>query len=243
MVNREQLFKNLRRQQRHYTAAKASLEAIADKHFVAAVGPSAIGKSTIMNRVSIMDPDFKWVITRTSRPPRSNDTPEMYRYIITDDDFAKLEEDIAHGELLQYAIDPTRDVLYGSYPEDYPGVYNIGDVWASAVSDFQNLGFKSMTTVYLVADANDWATWFRSRFMPGDEVAIKRLTEAEQSLEWAIGHHTEIKWLKNTAQDIDETAARFIHVSQGGDGNADGIKLAKQMLDKIHQLKIKYSFT
>jgi len=231
---------DLRGQQRHYAASKASLEAIANKHFVAVVGPSAIGKSTIMNRVSNKHSDFKWVITRTTRPPRSNDVDGMYRYIITDDDFDKLEKDIQHGELLQYAIDPTRDVLYGSYPEDYPGVYNIGDVWASAVSDFQNLGFKSMTTIYLGADANDWDIGFRSRFTPGDEVAIKRLAEAEQSLTWALDHHSELKWLKNTPQNIGETAKQFITLAQGGRSETHGIKFAKQMHDMVHQLKNDY---
>lgn len=241
MTNRGELFDSWRKGQGSYQTSERNRELLASKHFSAIVGPAGIGKSTAMKRATELDPSFTVVGTGTSRPKRSNDNPELYTYIVTNEDFEALKYDIERKEVIQYAIDPTNDVIYLSRPEDYPGTYNLGDVWASAVPDFQKLGFKTLTTIALVAEPHDWEQWFHERFQIGDETAIKRIKEAQLALPMLIDSPYSIKWLLNKHGDIDQTAQGIIDISRGGESTIDGQTIARGMLDAAKRLEREYS--
>lgn len=240
MTNRGELFDSWRQGQESYRTNEQNRELLASKHFTALVGPAGIGKSTAMQRATEIDSSFTVVGTQTSRPQRTNDNPALYRYIITDEDFDTLQKDIEQKEVIQYAIDPTNDVIYLSRAEDYPGTYNLGDVWASAVPDFQKLGFKTLTTIALVADPVDWESWFHERFQTGDETAKKRIKEAQLALPMLIDGPLELKWLLNKNGDLDQTARGIIDLSRGGESQIDGPAIAKRMLEATKRLQQEY---
>lgn len=240
MTNRGELFDSWRKGQESYQTSEHNRELLASKHFSAIVGPAGIGKSTAMQRATELDPSFTVVGTGTSRPQRSNDNPELYTYIITDEDFEKLQKDIEQKEIIQYAIDPTNDVIYLSRPEDYPGTYNLGDVWASAVPSFQRLGFKTLTTIALVAEPEDWEQWFHQRFHIGDDTAKRRIREAQMALTMLIDSPFAIKWLLNKNGTLDQTAQGIIDLSRGGHSQVDGPAIAKNMLEAAKRLEKEY---
>jgi guanylate kinase len=64
--------------------------------FLFFAGPSASGKSSLMNEIKIRDPRVHWISSYTNRKPRSGDFPGEYSYV-TDKKFASMAEE---GEFL-----------------------------------------------------------------------------------------------------------------------------------------------
>jgi guanylate kinase len=64
-------------------------------------GPSGVGKDTIIQRMKERNLPFQFVVTATTRPPRSNEVNGRDYFFCSHDEFAEM---IEKGELLEYAI-------------------------------------------------------------------------------------------------------------------------------------------
>lgn len=65
-------------------------------------GPSGVGKDTIARRLIEKDPDrFYFVVTATTRPPRTDEVHGHDYFFVSNDEFAEM---IENDELLEYAV-------------------------------------------------------------------------------------------------------------------------------------------
>lgn len=64
-------------------------------------GPSGVGKDTVIQRMKERKLPFHFVVTATTRPPRSNEVNGVDYFFVSHDEFAEM---INQGELLEYAI-------------------------------------------------------------------------------------------------------------------------------------------
>ena len=65
-------------------------------------GPSGVGKDTIARRLIDSNPDgFYFVVTATTRPPRTGETHGVDYFFFSTDEFAQM---IENNELLEYAV-------------------------------------------------------------------------------------------------------------------------------------------
>jgi len=64
-------------------------------------GPSAVGKDSVINRMKARQLPFCFVVTATTRPPRSGEVNGQDYIFVSKDEFAEM---IERGELLEYAI-------------------------------------------------------------------------------------------------------------------------------------------
>lgn len=65
-------------------------------------GPSGVGKDTIARNLIQTDPDrFYFVVTATTRPPRTGEKHGVDYFFFTNDEFAQM---IENNELLEYAV-------------------------------------------------------------------------------------------------------------------------------------------
>jgi len=184
------------------------MESLQDKTLIILVGPTAIGKSTLMNKVIRLHPEFGRVTGFTTRGPRPNDEPGQYRYLIKEE----VERKIANNELVQYAIFPTTKQIYGTEILDYVKTYNIKDILANAVDSFRLLPFQKTITISLTAPAQEWRKWFLSRYPKPSDEAMKRLEEAKLSIEWSLSD-TETYWLENLPDHLANTAQALIDIA------------------------------
>ncbi|MEX1071575.1 MAG: guanylate kinase [Anaerolineales bacterium] len=69
-------------------------------------GPSGVGKDSVLARMKERGSPFHFVVTATTRPPRSEEKEGVDYIFVARDEFADL---IEKGELLEYAI------VYGDY--------------------------------------------------------------------------------------------------------------------------------
>jgi guanylate kinase len=64
-------------------------------------GPSGVGKDTVIQRMKDRKLPLHFVVTATTRPPRSNEQNGVDYIFVSHDEFAEMIEE---GELLEYAI-------------------------------------------------------------------------------------------------------------------------------------------
>lgn len=144
---------------------------------VCVVGGTAVGKNFLMQASGL-----PVVGTMTSRAPRPSDDPKVYRYVSNEE----LIQMIERGELVQYAVDLSNQVIYGSMPSDYiVSGPNIADIWHWSVDMLKDKGFGSVRTVSVITPWEQWQAHLHERFTGRDKVyQTARLEEAKKSLAW-----------------------------------------------------------
>lgn len=183
------------------------MESLKDKTLIILVGPSAIGKSTLMNEVVRQHTEFGRTTGFTTRDPRPNDEPGQYRYLTK----SEVEKKTAEESLVQYATSPTTGQIYGTEVIDYPNTYNLKDILANAVADFRALPFKRTVTISLSAPADEWRDWFLTRYPQPSNEAQQRLQEAKLSIEWSL-RDKKTQWLSNSQNHITNVATQLIDI-------------------------------
>jgi hypothetical protein len=217
--------------QHTYLPSKTIAAQLASKQILLFVGPTCIGKNTIMEAVAASDNRFSVAGTFTSREPRPDDKDYTY-YENSDGGLRALLTDIAERRVVQYAVNPHAHTLYGSRIEDYPGECNMADVFSSAVSQFLHLGFRQAIVLSLVAEPTAWLSRFEQRFPVGHPQRKARRDEAIESITWSLrrppGSHC---WLVNTYGQQQATAQKVItRAEHGPEAVGDGYTLAHAML-------------
>jgi len=208
-----------------------------EKNLIMFVGPAAVGKSYLMNRIVERDVDFGRVAVFTTREARPDDEPGMFRNIPHDDSHVtQLLDKIEAGEVVQYIVHPTNRI-YGSEITDYAKSFNMLATLSTVVNSLRQLPFQTTHIIGLAVEPDVWLRRFYNRPMPADERS-KRLSEAIVSLQWLLdpAHLQEITWVDNTSED-DSTAVQSVinSVKYNKTGDAATIRTAHAMLERLQK--------
>jgi len=192
-----------------YRPAAHVVDRLRQVNFVAVVGPTAVGKTTLINAAIQHEPSIHLVLNNTTRPRRPGERDGVDYLFQTR---AAMEARIAKGEYVQVAPSVLGE-LYATAPEGYStdGVAVMA-VLAEAVPLFRALPFQSMTSLFVIPP--DWATWQQRLEQHGfaPEQRQKRLAEAERSLQFALSDH-ETRIVIN--ENLDKAAEDFVSVALG----------------------------
>ena len=189
------------------------LASMADIKILAAVGPTASGKTTLMATLAENNHNYKVVLDETSRKPRPGEKQGV------DFLFRSREEiidDAKAGNLVQIALGPNDD-LYCTRLENYPhnGTGLIALVPA-AVKEFRKLPVASFEAAFIVPRTYElWQSWLTKQARDShwsDEQLNKRLQEAKQSFEFALADR-HIKFVLN--DDTQRSVKRLMQVAKG----------------------------
>lgn len=166
----------------HYRPNDEVLEHIAGVNFVGVVGPTAVGKTTVITVAATRNPSLRQVVFTTSRQPRPGEHNGVDYHFR---DRTHMEERISRGEYVNVA--PIQfDDLYASAPEDYlTSGKAVAAILADAVPTFRRLPFRSCRIVYILPPS--WETWqqrIRAHRFTEEQLA-QRMREAKRSLEFA----------------------------------------------------------
>lgn len=167
-----------------YQPAPSVLERLKDVSFVAVVGPSGVGKTTLINAATALDPDLHLVqvtTSRTQRPGEVNNVDYHFRSL------EEMLERIAKKEFVQVA--PVAfGPLYATAPEDYaPAGTALMGVLAAAMPTFQGLPFKAFRSVFIVPPSFEIWQERLTNHKFSDQDKAKRFTEASDSFQFALG--------------------------------------------------------
>ena len=210
------------------------LASMADIKILAAVGPTASGKTTLMEALAQSDPHYKIVLDETSRQPRPGERQGV------DFLFRSLEEiidDAKKGNLVQIALGPNND-LYCTRPEHYPhnGTGLIALVPA-AVIEFRKLTVASFKAAFIVPRTYElWQGWLTKQARDShwsDEQLNNRLQEAKQSFEFALADR-QIKLVLN--DDTQRSIKRLLQVADGESPTDESLAISIAT-DHYHKLR------
>jgi len=192
-----------------YTPAAHALGHLKQVDFVAVVGPTAAGKTTLIREAILRDPTLHLVLNNTSRARRSDEKEGVdYRF----ENRTAMEARIAKGEYAQVAPTLFGD-LYATLATDYSsdGVAVL-PVLADAIPSFRALPFKSMRSLFVLPP--DWGTWQHRvglHNFPPDKL-VKRLAEAHHSLAFALADTDTVFVI---SRDGPQATEDFITLSHG----------------------------
>lgn len=186
------------------------LERLENVDFVAVVGPTAAGKTTLMMIAALQHPTMHLVSTQTSRIARQN---ELEGVGIRFRPRQEMLERITNRQFVQVAPSLLGDI-YATGPEDYPaeGV-GLMAVLAEALDSFRALPFKSFKTVFIVpAGWERWQLQIKSHGFDPHRLA-NRLKEAKTSFTFAL-QSPELTFVIN---DIPEQAGQDLAAIASGE--------------------------
>lgn len=196
------------------------------------VGPTAVGKSTLMNEVVKLDAEFARVSGFTTRQPRDNDEPGMYRYVSS----AVARRMIEQDDVVQFAIHPTTGDIYGTQLVDYPKTFNLLDTLSTVVDGLQSMPFQRTVTVSVTTEPAAWQAWLLDRYPQASEERTNRLEEARQSIEWSMQQRADHFWLVNRPNDLATTAQELIAIVHSGTGTSEPPHQAQDLLNSVNSL-------
>lgn len=121
---------------------------LSDKTFVATIGPTGSGKSTLTDEVIRLAPEFKPNGTRTTRARRPAD-PANFKTANEGVTHQSMNDDIINRKLVNYSVFDTGHI-YGTAPEDI-AEYAIGPILSDSIDNLMSAGFKDFIPVFTVA--------------------------------------------------------------------------------------------
>lgn len=167
----------------NYRPNSAAIERLKAVNFVAVIGPTAAGKTTLLDAVKARNSAIHPVLVTMTRAPRSDEKNDVDNHFRTEQEVLGR---IARQEFVQVAPRILGDI-YATAPEDYAteGIA-VMPVIADAMPTFLALPFKQIRQVIVLPpDAETWQRRISTRnFTP--EQKAKRMAEAKRSLLYAL---------------------------------------------------------
>lgn len=121
---------------------------LSDKVFVATIGPTSSGKTTLANEVIRLAPEFTPNGTRTTRARRPTD-PLNFKTANEGVTHHSMNDDVINQKLVNYSVFDTGHI-YGAAPEDI-GNYAIGSILSDSIDNLMTAEFKEFCPVFVVA--------------------------------------------------------------------------------------------
>jgi guanylate kinase len=194
----------------HYLPNDDVAKYLQNVNFVAVVGPTAVGKTTIIGAAARKYATIKPVLSATSRTPREGERDDVDFHFCTE---AKMRENIKNRRYVQVAP-PTLGALYATAPEDYAteGVA-VMPVMAEAIADFRQLPFRTCRVVFIVPkDVEQWKQRLQSRSFTPQQLERRRI-EAHRSLQFALTDPA-VRFVQNDR--LEEAVEDFARATQSG---------------------------
>jgi guanylate kinase len=199
--------------------------------FVAVVGPTAVGKTTLLNAAAARCPAIHQVISTTTRQPRPNEKDGEDFHFRSQQE---METRIAAGEYVLAVSPSSNGDYYASAPEDYAdeGIAAMA-VMADVVPAFRTLPFKVVRTIFVLPPS--WEIWQQRiaehNFSP--EALEKRMQEAGRSLRFAIDDQNLIFVIND---DLAQSTLDFTQAALGAESYTNQFTsrdLAAQLLKEL----------
>ena len=223
-MTREEFLGNLPQLTQNYQPSQEALQRIANITLLMIIGPSGVGKTSIIKRLGI--PYVPADITRPERPEEIQGEDYFFR-----SDYDSLTSEIKNGGFVQVAIGPGGD-FYGTRANSYPGFgLAVYAVVADVIPNFRELGFEHTTSTYIVPpNLQEWMKRMGAHQLDQEQLE-KRIAEAKRSLSFALSDE-HMHFILNDSLD---DAVTQVNALVGGTPNKVREDYAKQTASQIYK--------
>ncbi|MDO8265678.1 MAG: hypothetical protein Q7T41_01895 [Candidatus Saccharibacteria bacterium] len=163
--------------QESYTPSEAVKAKLASVDLLAIVGPTGVGKTTLINEL-----DIPSVLSDVSRDPREGEkNNQNYRFR---EDYLNVLKEIKNGEYAQFLVSESGE-FYGTHIDAYPDSgWCTMAIFATAIPDFRKMGFRKVVPIYIMPPG--YVEWMRriGELRAGDLDA--RIAESIVSIKTAL---------------------------------------------------------
>jgi guanylate kinase len=166
-----------RKLQATYAPGEAVKKQLSNVDLIAIVGPTGVGKTTLIEKLGL--PVILSDVSRAMRPGEKNE--QQYRFR---DDYLNILQEIKVGDFVQFVVSGS-DEFYGTHSSSYPAIGPCTmAIVASAMPSFYELGFRSITPIYIMPPG--YVEWMRriSAIRSGD--LSNRIAEAIESIKFGL---------------------------------------------------------
>lgn len=163
--------------QNSYVPNAEVLKRIAEIDLVAIVGPTGVGKSSIISNLNI--PVVLSDVTRDKRPDKKDGKTYHFKH-----DYLKIIEEIKAGNYVQFIISSSGE-FYGTHINAY-SQYNLFTmaIYAKEIFNFKKLGFKSLDQYYIMPPS--YIEWMNRIGGVRAKDLLTRIQEAKESIILAL---------------------------------------------------------
>ncbi len=164
--------------QQSYKPAPEVLERIANIELIAIVGPTGVGKSTLIESMQI--PTVLSTVTRDKRPGEKDKRNYYFA-----NDYLEIIDQIKKGRYVQFLVSNSGE-FYGTHIDNYPQSGQcVMAIYAGAIANFTNIGFKKVTQIYIMPPS--YIEWMRRIGGVRTKDLLTRISEARDSIFMALG--------------------------------------------------------
>ena len=151
--------------------------------------PSGAGKSTVVNHLLGLHPEFEFSVSATSRAPRGSEADGVEYYFITAEKFRELiaqDAFVEHEEVYQ-------DRFYGTLKSEVERIWKAGHVIIfdvdvkGGVNLKKYFGGKALSVLILPPSMPVLEQRLRGRGTDTEEAIVERLAKAESEIAFASG--------------------------------------------------------
>ncbi|KAL4440067.1 hypothetical protein ABPG75_003068 [Micractinium tetrahymenae] len=147
------------------------------------VGPSGVGKGTLINRLMESDPRFGFSCSHTTRPPREGEVNGVHYHFTTHEAF---ESGIQAGKFLEYAH--VHKNIYGTSVQAVQDVADSGrccvlDIDVQGARQVRKSGLKAVFVFIAPPSLEELEHRLRGRATDSEEQITTRLRNAQEELE------------------------------------------------------------
>jgi guanylate kinase len=163
--------------QHNYKPSQSVINRIASIEMIAIVGPTGVGKSTIIESLDI--PVVLSTVSREKRPGEKD--KRSYRFA---HDYLKIIDEIKQGNFVQFLVSESGE-FYGTHIDDYPRSGKcLMAIFANAINHFKSIGFKQVIQIYIMPPS--YVEWMRRIGGVRTKDLLIRISEARNSILLAL---------------------------------------------------------
>lgn len=226
-MTRDEFLKTFPALVKNYQPAPPVLERIKNVSLLIIIGPSGVGKSSVISRLGL-----HFVPSDTTRSARPEEKAGVDFYFLTDYD--QVVADIKNGQFVQVAVGPGGD-FYATRASSYPAAgFAVMPVVSDVVPIFRKLGFAKTISAFIAPpNYKEWMRRMGSHQLEGEQLT-RRLAEARRSLNFALQDGLTHFILNN---DLERAAIQVKQLMQrqiDTDREKTAQRAAQEMLDSIN---------
>lgn len=204
-----------------YAPSDIVSEALGNIDLIAIVGPTGVGKSTIIDKLDI--PYVMSDVSREKRPDEKDQKNYVFRI-----DYLDILKEIKSGHYVQYLVSDY-DEFYGTRLKSYPDRgHCVMAIRADVLDNFRELGFRSVAAIYIMPPS--YVEWMRRIGGVRSDDLLARIDEARKSILLAVDD-SRYKFILN--DDLDTAVDEVKAIISGKETDSHRSQLAHDTADVL----------